>query len=411
MSAAVKDVDALSASHAGAPRPLEGIRVIDLSRVLAGPLCGQMLADMGADVIKIEAPTGDENRQWAPMTAAGDSCNFMSVNRGKRGITINLKMQEGRDVLDRLLQEADVLLHSFLPGTAQSLGIDETALRLRHPRLVVSTISAFGAHGELADRPGYDALLQAFSGIMSITGDRDGGPVRSGVSFVDMTTGILAYCGVLTALMGREKTQAGNTVRVSLLETAVSLLGYHGVGWLEAGAMPRREGSGLWHLVPYQAFRCTDGEVLTGALNDGTWRKLCRAVGRPDLESDAGLASNAGRLARREEVVNEFIKIFGSNTVAYWTERLEEHAVPIAPLHAIDQALMHEQSLANHMVIKLDNGNGRSTRLLGSPFKVGEGANTASRHPPRLGEHSQEVLLGAGFDQATIDGLRARGVV
>ncbi|WP_066266680.1 CaiB/BaiF CoA transferase family protein [Hydrogenophaga palleronii] len=408
MSAAV---DSVSKDTAVGSRPLEGIRVIDLSRVLAGPLCGQMLADMGADVIKVEAPTGDENRQWAPMTAAGDSCNFMSVNRGKRGITLNLKLQEGRDVLDKLLQQADVLLHSFLPGTARGLGIDETALRQRHPRLVVSTISAFGAQGDLADRPGYDALLQAFSGIMSITGDRDGGPVRSGVSFVDMTTGILAYCGVLTALMGREKTQAGNTVRVSLLETAVSLLGYHGVGWLEADAMPRREGSGLWHLVPYQAFRCTDGEVLTGALNDGTWKKLCRAVGRPDLENDAGLATNAGRLSRREEVVNAFIGIFGSNTVAHWSARLEAHGVPIAPLHTIDQALMHEQSLANHMVVQVPHRDGHSTRLLGSAFKVGEGANTSSRHPPRLGEHSQEVLSEAGFAQADIDRLRAGGVV
>lgn len=404
-------MDRAQKASATEQRPLEGIRVIDLSRVLAGPLCGQMLADMGADVIKIEAPTGDENRQWAPMNEAGESCNFMSVNRGKRGITLNLKMQEGRDVLDKLLQQADVLLHSFLPGTAQGLGIDEAALRQRHPRLVVSTISAFGAQGELAGRPGYDALLQAFSGIMSITGDRDGGPVRSGVSFVDMTTGILAYCGVLTALMGREKTQAGNTVRVSLLETAVSLLGYHGVGWLEAGAMPRREGSGLWHLVPYQAFRCTDGEVLTGALNDGTWKKLCRAVGRTDLENDAVLATNAGRLSRREEVVQAFIDIFGSDTVAHWMERLEAHGVPIAPLHTIDQALMHEQSLANHMVVEIANGDGRPTRLLGSAFKVGEGANTASRHPPRLGEHSQEVLSDAGFAPSEIDGLRARGVV
>ncbi len=393
------------------PRPLEGVRVIDLSRVLAGPLCGQMLADMGADVIKVEAPTGDENRQWAPMSSTGESCNFMSVNRGKRGITLNLKMREGRDVLDRLLQQADVLLHSFLPGTAKGLGIDETALRERYPRLVVSTISAFGARGELADRPGYDALLQAFSGIMSITGDRDGGPVRSGVSFVDMTTGILAYCGVVTALMGREKTRVGNTVRVSLLETAVSLLGYHGVGWLEANAMPSREGSGLWHLVPYQAFRCKDGEVLTGALNDGTWKKLCRAVGRPDLENDAVLATNAGRLSRREEVVNAFVDIFASDSVTHWITRLEEHGVPIAPLHTIDQALMHAQSLANHMVVQVANSEGRATRLLGSAFKVGEGENISNRHPPRLGEHSQEVLREAGFGQAEIEDLRARGVV
>ncbi len=393
-------------------RPLAGIRVIDLSRVLAGPLCGQMLADMGADVIKIEAPTGDENRQWAPMNASGESCNFMSVNRGKRGITLNLKSQEGRDILDQLLKTADVLLHSFLPGTARVLGIDEDELRARHPRLIVSGISAFGALGELSDRPGYDALLQAFSGIMSITGERDGSPVRSGVSFVDMTTGILAYCGVLTALIGRAKSNAGDTVHVSLLETAVSLLGYHGVGWLEAGAMPRREGSGLWHLVPYQAFRCSDGEVLTGALNDAAWRKLCRAVGRPDLESDAGLATNAGRLSRRDEVVAEFVKIFAGDTVANWMKQLEAGGVPIAPLHTIDQALSHAQSRANHMVVELEGSTGAPIRLMGSPFKVGAGPNHASRRPPLLGEHSNEVLGELpGLTAERIGALRAQGVV
>jgi crotonobetainyl-CoA:carnitine CoA-transferase CaiB-like acyl-CoA transferase len=393
-------------------RPLHGIRVIDLSRVLAGPLCGQMLADMGADVIKIEAPSGDENRRWAPMNASGESCNFMSVNRGKRGITLNLKSEQGREVLDKLLATADVLLHSFLPETALPLGIDEAKLRERHPRLVVSTISAFGVKGELSDRPGYDALLQAFSGIMSITGERDGGPVRSGVSFVDMTTGILAYCGVLTALMGREKSDEGDTVHVSLLETAVSLLGYHGVGWLETGAMPRREGSGLWHLVPYQAFDCQDGQVLTGALNDHTWAKLCRAVERPDLGSDAGLATNAGRLERRDEVVAAFEKIFAAGTVAYWMDKLEAGGVPIAPLHTIDQSLTHAQCLANDMVVQVQATDGHAIKLLGSPFKVGPGANHASRPPPRLGEHSIEVLTEvAGLSTAQIDALRELGVV
>jgi crotonobetainyl-CoA:carnitine CoA-transferase CaiB-like acyl-CoA transferase len=393
-------------------RPLHGIRVIDLSRVLAGPLCGQMLADMGADVIKIEAPTGDENRRWAPMNSSGESCNFMSVNRGKRGITLNLKTEQGREVLDKLLATADVLLHSFLPETALPLGIDEAKLRERHPRLVVSTISAFGVNGDLSDRPGYDALLQAFSGIMSITGERDGGPVRSGVSFVDMTTGILAYCGVLTALMGREKSAEGDTVHVSLLETAVSLLGYHGVGWLEAGAMPRREGSGLWHLVPYQAFDCQDGQVLTGALNDHTWVKLCRAVERPDLGSDAGLATNAGRLERRDEVVAAFEKIFAAGTVAYWMDKLEAGGVPIAPLHTIDQSLTHAQCLANDMVVQVQATDGHAIKLLGSPFKVGPGPNHASRPPPRLGEHSIEVLTEvAGLSPAQIDALRELGVV
>jgi crotonobetainyl-CoA:carnitine CoA-transferase CaiB-like acyl-CoA transferase len=397
---------------ATAKRPLEGIRVIDLSRVLAGPLCGQMLADMGAEVIKVEAPAGDENRQWGPMNPAGHSCNFMSVNRGKRGITLNLKTEAARQVLEGLLAKADVLLHSFLPDTARSLGIDEQALRARHPQLVVAGISAFGAQGELADRPGYDALLQAFSGIMSITGERDGPPVRSGVSFVDMATGVMAYCGVLTALMGRQHSRQGEVVHVSLLETAVSMLGYHGVGWLQAGVLPRREGSGLWHLVPYQCFRCQDGEVLTGALNDHTWIKLCRAVERPDLERDAELATNAGRVARRAEVVAEFEKIFASGTVAYWRDRLEAGGVPVAPLHTIDEALTHPQCLANELVVEVDGPEGQPLKLLGSPFKVGPGPNHAPRRPPLLGEHSDEVLHELlGMDAARIEALRAQGAI
>jgi len=373
-------------------RPLNGIRVIDLSRVLAGPLCGQMLADMGADVIKVEAPGGDENRQWAPIRDDGESCNFMSVNRGKRGVTLNLKSQEGKDLLHALLDSADVLIHSFLPATASSLGIVESDLRERYPEMIICSVSAFGANGELADRPGYDALLQAFSGIMSFTGERNGGPVRSGVSFVDMTTGILAYAGVVTALMGRTRSSQGTTVHASLLETALSLLGYHGVGWMSTGAKPKREGSGLWHLVPYQVFNCSDGEILTGALNDATWFRICRAVGRPDLENDQSLATNAGRLARRDEIIEEFVNIFASDTVANWVERLERGSVPIAPLHTIDQALTHPQSLDNEMVVELTSAKGQPLKLLGSAFKVGNGPNHSPLRPPLLGEHSQQVL-------------------
>lgn len=393
-------------------RPLEGIRVLDVSRVLAGPFCGQMLADMGADVIKVESPEGDENRQWAPITEDGESCNFMSVNRGKRGISLNLKAPEGQEVLYALLENTDVLLHSFLPSRARMLGIEEEALHQRFPNLVICSVSAFGARGDLADRPGYDALFQAFSGIMSFTGERDGGPVRSGVSFVDMTTGILAYSGVVTALMGRALTQRGTIVRASLLETAVSLLGYHGVGWLQTGALPRREGSGLWSLVPYQVFRCQDGEILTGALNDGTWRKLCRAVGRSDLENSPELATNAGRLAQRDAVIAEFTQIFATDTVANWMRRLEAQGVPVAPLHTIADALTHPQSLANEMVVEVDGGDGKTLKLLGTGFKVGDGPQHSPRRPPRLGEHAEEILREiAGFDTDRIEALRSKGVI
>jgi crotonobetainyl-CoA:carnitine CoA-transferase CaiB-like acyl-CoA transferase len=393
-------------------RPLHGLSVIDLSRVLAGPLCGQMLADMGADVIKVEAPGGDENRKWPPFDGAGESCNFMSVNRGKRGVTLNLKSEDGRALLYGLLGSADVLLLSFLPHTCRDLGVDPELLRRKFPRLVIVSITAFGSEGALAERPGYDSLSQAFSGIMSITGERDGLPVRSGVSFVDLSTGVYAYAGVLTALEARRQTGQGDTVRVSLLETAIGMLGYHAVGWLGAGATPHREGSGVWHLVPYQAFRCQDGEILTGALNDAAWQNLCRAVERPDLGSDPALASNAGRVAQRERLVTQFTAIFASAPTAYWMARLEACGVPVALLHSVAQALDHPQTRANGMVVDVARADGSALQLLGPSFKLDAAQRHADVPPPRLGEHTDAVLAERlGLDAARLAALRAQGVL
>lgn len=395
-----------------AVQPLQDLKVIDLSRVLAGPLCGQMLADMGADVVKVEAPTGDENRKWGPFDADGESCNFMSVNRGKRGITLNLKADAGRQILDALLASADVLLLSFLPQTCRQLGVDPVDLRSRFPRLVIASISAFGSEGPMADRPGYDSLSQAFSGIMSLTGEREGLPVRSGVSFIDLTTGVFAYCGVLTALEARRTTGEGDVVRVSLLETGMGLLGYHAVGWLQAGVVPHREGSGLGHLVPYQAFRCSDGEILTGALNDPTWQKLCGAVERPDLAGDPGLATNLGRVAQRARVIEALSVAFASASVSEWSARLENFGVPVAQLHTIDQSLQHEQTQANGLVVEVARSSGEQLRLLRPSFQLGQAATHSALAPPRLGEHTSEVLTERlGLDAGRIETLRAEGVV
>lgn len=392
--------------------PLAGIRVIDVSRVLAAPFCGQLLADMGADVIKVEGPSGDENRGWAPFNASGQSCNFMSVNRGKRGITLNLKTPQGQEILGKLLAKADVLIHNYLPDVAEVLGIDEEKFRARFPRLVVCGISAFGAQGPMRNRPGYDSLLQAFAGIMGFTGEREGKSVRSGVSFVDMTTGAFAYGAVLTALMGRTQTGLGTHVRVSLLETALGLLSYHGVSWLEAGVLPQKEGSGLWNQVPYQAFPCKDTELVTGALNDATWRRMCEAIGRPDLRDDPTLATNAQRLERRQEVIDIFAATFLQDTAAEWTRKLGEGGVPVAPMHTVAEALTHEQSVANQMVMHMTDQDGKDIRLLGVPFKVGDTPSHATRPPPRLGEHTEAVLRElAGLSDGEMDALRAQRVI
>lgn len=393
-------------------QPLSGLKVIDLSRVLAGPLCGQMLADMGADVTKIEAPTGDENRKWGPFNTEGDSCNFMSVNRGKRAMTLNLKDERARKILFQLLESADVLIQSFLPRTARQLGVDPELLHERFPNLIIACVTAFGAEGPLAERPGYDSVIQAFSGIMSITGEREGLPVRSGVSFVDMTTGMLTYSGILTALESRRRNHRGDIVRASLLETAIGLLGYHGVGWMHTASLPQREGAGVGHLVPYQVFKCNDGEMLTGALNDHTWQKLCLAVERPDLADDPALASNAGRVQQRDRVLGELDQAFAQESTTYWAARFETFGVPIAPLHTIDSALQHPQTLANNMVVELTSQSGKPVKLLGSSFKLASTENVSRTPPPGLGEHTGEILMHTlGLTSNDVDTLRAEGVI
>src|SRR5690606_9860174 len=310
-------------------KPLSDLKVIDLSRVLAGPLCGQMLADMGADVIKVEGPGGDENRKWGPFNKEQESCNYLSVNRGKRCIALDLKSDKAREILYELLSSADILISSFLPKTAQGLGVESDYLRKRFPRLVIVNISAFGHKGELADSPGYDTLAQAFSGIMSITGEANGMGVRAGVSFVDLTTGVFAYSGALTALEHRRQIGSGTVVRVSLLETAISMLGYHAVGWLEAGALPIKQGSGIWHLVPYQSFKCQDGEILTGALNDHTWTNLCTALSLHYFAQSAVLRSNEGRVQNRQQIVQALQDLFLTRPVDHWVAVLEQHRVPV----------------------------------------------------------------------------------
>lgn len=395
-----------------ATRPLAGIRVVDISRVLAGPMCGQMLADMGADVIKVEAPTGDENRKWAPIVPSGQSVSYLSVNRGKRGITLDLRNPEGQAVLDDLLGKADVVIHNFLPGTGKRLGFDPDTLLARFPRLIVCTITAYGVQGPLRDRPGYDGVMQAFSGIMGITGTEDGGPVRTGPSVIDMSTGLIAYGGVMTALYGRDA--GGNRhVQASLLESAITLLGYHGIAWLELGIQPRREGSALWNLVPYQAFKCSDAYIMTGALNDGSWRRLCEAVDRPDLRDDPEYETVAKRLNHREFLVRTFAEIFAARPSDDWIPKLEAVGVPVCPIHSLAEILTHEQVLANGMVTTMPptaGTDGMAGKLLGLPFKLGNDSAPATLPPPRLGQHTGAIMRDwLGLDDDAVRSLAGQG--
>lgn len=389
---------------------LDGILVIDLSRVLAGPFCGQLLADFGATVIKVEGPEGDENRRWPPMSTDGISANFGSVNRGKRGMVLNLKTEAARAVLLRLVRKADVLLHSFLPDTAARLGIGNEALHAANPRLVIGTISGYGALGPLAEKRGYDLMVQAFSGAMSATGTADGPPIRSGVSFIDMSTGLSLYGGIVTALLGRETTGKGTWVRGSLLETAVALMGYHAVGWMQGGHLPEKQGSGSGHLVPYQAFRCEDGIMLAGAPNDAAWRRFCDALGWPELAQDTRFGDNAARVAARPILIPMLEERFGQHPVAHWVERFEARGVACAPIHTVDQVMTHPQVIANDLRIQVPDANGVPRALLGTPFKIADGGGTAPIAAPALGFHTDTILSETlGMTEAEIAAARNAG--
>jgi len=388
-----------------APKPLAGIRVLDLSRVLAGPFCGQMLADMGADVIKVEPPWGDENRKWGPFNAAGESCNFMSVNRGKRSLTINLKSSRGRALLDELLHTADVLLHSFLPATAAELGIVWERLHAKFPQLVMCSLSGYGEHGPLRDLPAYDVMLQAFTGIMSVTGEAGRPPVRAGVSFVDLGTSMLAYGSILTGLMARQAGLGGQHSRVSLLESGMAFLGFHGISCLETGIVPKPDGSGIGYLAPYQAFLCADAYVVTGALNDPAWRRFAQVVGLGHLAEDPDYATNEARLGSKAKLLAMLEEIFRTDTAASWVTRLLAADIPASQINRIDQAMTNEQVLANGMTFTLEREGRQPLRLMGLPFKIGAVA-PATTPPPELGQHTEALLAELGYSSQHVARLR-----
>ncbi|MDR3534107.1 MAG: CoA transferase [Rhodopila sp.] len=389
---------------------LHDIRVVDLSRVLAGPYCAQLLADFGADVIKVEGPEGDENRGWPPHGPDGQSANFASVNRGKRSLVLDLKTEAARDVLLRLARNADVLIHSFLPDTAARLGISIERLRAENPRLVVATISGYGAGGPLADKRGYDLMVQAFAGAMSTTGVTGGPPIRCGVSFIDMSTGISLYAGIVTALLARVTTGQGTWVRGSLLETAVSLLGYHAVAWMQSGVLPEPQGSGSGHLVPYQAFCCQDGYMLAGAPNDGAWTRFCDALEWPELATDRRFLGNVARVEMRDVLIPLLEDRFSRRPVAYWLERFEARSVACSPLHTVDQVMTHPQVVANAMRVTARDADGVDRDLVGTPFKLADGGGVAATAAPKLGADSVGVLADRlGLSGEEIERLRADG--
>jgi crotonobetainyl-CoA:carnitine CoA-transferase CaiB-like acyl-CoA transferase len=394
------------------PLALDGIRVLDLSRVIAGPWCGALLGDFGADVIKVEdTGEGDESRTWPPRKD-GETAAYLLFNRNKRGMTLDLKSPDGVDVIKALVQKSDVLVENFRTGTMESFGLGYDVLAEINPRLIYCSVSAFGRSGPRKDSPGYEALMQAFSGIMSITGEPGGPPVRSAVSFLDLTTGILCALGVTAAVHQRERTGLGQRVDGSLLDTAIALLAYHAEGYLLAGLVPKALGSGHPSLSPYRNFKCRDGQwIFIAAANDRFWGKLTRALGLEAMAADPRFVKNGDRVTHRAELEAMLEKIIGEYDREPLLKRLEEADVPATPVNTVDQVMNDPQTIARGMIERVVHPKLGEIPVVGTPLQFSRMNPGVRRAAPLRGEHTDAVLAECGLSTERIRELRDKKVI
>jgi crotonobetainyl-CoA:carnitine CoA-transferase CaiB-like acyl-CoA transferase len=392
-------------------KPLAGVTVADFSKVLAGPLCAQYLGDMGADVIKVEAYTdGDDTRRWPPFRG-DDGTVFLSANRNKRSIAVDLKSAAGREIARKLVQRADVVVESFGPGVPKRLGIDYDTLRADHPRLVYCSISGFGRRGPMEHGKGYDVILQAFSGMMSVTGEPDGPPSRSPFSPVDQATGFHAVTGILAALLNREKTGQGALIETSLFDTAIGFLGYFFQSYWEKGTQPAKCGSGHESLCPYQAFQASDKFVLLGVANDVLWRKFCELAGLSAIADDPRFRTNADRVANRAATVGMVQAVMVTRTADEWVRRLSEVGIPASPINSFADVTEHPHTAASGMVIELPHERYGTLKTVAQPIVFDGKRNQPSRPPPTHGEHTTSILRDLGYSDDAIARLRTEKAV
>ena len=394
------------------PLPLAGMVVLDLSQILAGPVCGMMLADMGADVIKVEKPDGgDDNRRAGPPFIGGQGAGFMAANRNKRSLALNLRDESGRQVFERLLEQADVVVENFRPGVMERLGIGYERLSKLKPSLIYCSISGHGGTGPYKDRGGFDLIAQGMSGLMSITGVPDGPPVKIGVPITDISAGIMAANGVLCAYIHAQKTGQGQLVDTSLLEAGIAYTIWESSGYFADGEIPGPLGSAHRVSAPYQALRTSDGYINIGAPTQRTWEQLCRAIGQEQLIEDQRFREPGDRKAREEELAALLEEIFSQQSTAYWLETLEKAGMVAGPINNIAQVYDDPQVIAREMKVDLEDPDLGTLHNIGIPVKLSATPGSIRRRAPMLGEHSWEILTESGFAEQEIEDLFDSGVV
>jgi crotonobetainyl-CoA:carnitine CoA-transferase CaiB-like acyl-CoA transferase len=391
---------------------LSGITVIDLTRVLSGPYCTMVLADHGARVIKVEHPVrGDDTRHWGPPFLGEESAYFLSINRNKQSVTLDFKHADGRRILEQLLARADVVVENFRPGTLDALGFGATEVLARHPRIVYCSISGYGQTGPRREEPGYDAVMQAEGGLMSITGEADGPPLRLGVAITDIVSGLFAAQGVMSALIARERTGTGQQVDIGMLDATAALLTYQAGNYFATGHVPARMGNRHPTIVPYESFHAADGDFVIAGGNDEIWRRLCHVIGRPELADDPRFRTNADRATHYDEVRAELSAALKRRNRSAWVAALTQAGVPCGSVREISEVLADPQIIAREMVQEVQHSTVGTARVVNSPVKMSATPTSVRTAPPTLGQHTAVVLKELGYDEQQVAVLKNARVV
>ena len=396
--------------------PLAGLKVLELARVLAGPWAGQLLADLGADVVKVESLAGDDTRRWGPPSVDNpdgthDATYFHACNRGKRSVAVDFSKAEGREIVQKLAADSDVLVENFKTGGLAKYGLDYGTLRAANPRLVYCSITGFGLTGPEAHRPGYDFMIQGMGAIMDLTGPADAPPQKVGLAFVDIFTGVYAVVAIQAALAARDKTGAGQLIDMSLLDTAASVTSYHAMAYLAAGVAPSRIGNAHPNIVPYQEFAARDGHLIIAVGNDGQFKRLCDVIGLSALAADPRYASNELRVTHRRELVPELAARIATFHRDDLLEKLEGATVPAGPINTVAQLFAEPQVIHRGMRLDLATGDGRTVPSVRSPILMSETPLTYTHASPRLGEHTDAILASLGYAAGDTERLRRERIV